>query len=51
MIQRHDHTGLHNTTLKALFRVDFDQNFYKALSLQEVHEHQSLLWLFTNTEV
>lgn len=51
MIKHHDHTGLHNTTFKALFRAYFDQNVYKALALQEVQEHQSLLGLFTNTEV
>lgn len=50
MIKHHDHTGLHNTTFKALFRVYFDQNIYKALALQEVHEHQFLLGLFT-TEI
>lgn len=28
----------------------FDQNSYKALAVLEVHEHQSSLGLFTNTE-
>lgn len=28
----------------------FDQNACKALAVQEVHEHQSSLQLFTNTE-